>query len=392
MLSPSSNPVLFSGQEDYTLDDKGRVTVPRNWRRPGVETETFHLVPDSQELCLRAMSPERFTRFGEEARLQPGMDDKKHRLFMRHFYANSTEVTTDKQGRISVPKEYCERLKLRGGIRLGGLRRSLRALEQGEARSQHRSGGFAIQPFCRCPGLMIAALDYPSPWNGTLSPRKRLTAMPHPNRSYEYHESVLLAETLERLAPGPGAVILDGTLGGGGHTAAILAGRRARHRARPGCGGDRSRRARGSRIVNDRFRAVRSSFADVARMRSMTSVSAQIDGALLDLGVSSHQLDAAARGFSFMRDGPLDMRMDQRAPITAADLVNTMAAEQLERIFRQYGEEPAARRNRRPHRARSAGAIHHHHARRSPRSWNPSCLAAAARIRRRAFSRRSASR
>lgn len=120
MLSSSSNPVLFSGQEDYTLDDKGRVTVPRNWRRAGAETETFHLVPDSHESCLRVMSPERFTRFGEEARLQPGMDDKKHRLFMRHFYANSTEVTTDKQGRISVPKEYCERLKLRGGIRLVG--------------------------------------------------------------------------------------------------------------------------------------------------------------------------------------------------------------------------------------------------------------------------------
>jgi len=71
---------------------------------------------------------------------------------------------------------------------------------------------------------------------------------------------------------------------------------------------------------------------------------AQIDGALLDLGVSSRQLDAPERGFSFMHDGPLDMRMDPAGATTAADLVNTMSGEQLERIFRNLGEEPAARK------------------------------------------------
>ncbi|MGB8169905.1 MAG: 16S rRNA (cytosine(1402)-N(4))-methyltransferase RsmH, partial [Chthoniobacteraceae bacterium] len=69
-----------------------------------------------------------------------------------------------------------------------------------------------------------------------------------------------------------------------------------------------------------------------------------VDGVLLDLGVSSRQLDAPERGFSFMKDGPLDMRMDPAGPITAADLVNTMSGEQLERIFRTLGEEPAARK------------------------------------------------
>jgi 16S rRNA (cytosine1402-N4)-methyltransferase len=70
----------------------------------------------------------------------------------------------------------------------------------------------------------------------------------------------------------------------------------------------------------------------------------QVDGVLLDLGVSSHQLDTAGRGFSFMRDGPLDMRMDVTRGVTAAELVNTASEEELETIFRRFGEEPAAGR------------------------------------------------
>ena len=115
-----SSPVLFSGQEDYTLDAKGRVTIPRNWRAEAGEGEAFHLVPDSKGACLRVMRPDRFVQFGEEARVELKMDAKTHRLFMRNFFANSTPVTTDKQGRIMIPRDYCERLKLSGEIRLLG--------------------------------------------------------------------------------------------------------------------------------------------------------------------------------------------------------------------------------------------------------------------------------
>jgi len=111
---------LFSGTVDYALDHKGRVTVPINWRLKDAETETFHLVPDSKGACLRIMRRERFAKFGEEVQTKLGLDEKGHRVFMRQFYANSTEVTTDKQGRISVPKEYCERLGLRGTVTLVG--------------------------------------------------------------------------------------------------------------------------------------------------------------------------------------------------------------------------------------------------------------------------------
>lgn len=161
-------------------------------------------------------------------------------------------------------------------------------------------------------------------------------------RGHEYHEAVMLEAVVRSLAPAPGRIIVDGTLGGGGHSAALLAaGARvigldqdpaalAFAEARLGAGGEN-------------FRAVRGNFADIRALLGALGVG-QIDGALLDLGVSSHQLDTPERGFSFMRDGPLDMRLDPAGPICAADLVNTMSGEQLERIFRNFGEEPAARK------------------------------------------------
>jgi 16S rRNA (cytosine1402-N4)-methyltransferase len=173
-------------------------------------------------------------------------------------------------------------------------------------------------------------------------PRSKSRRTPLKTRPYEYHESVLLAETVERLVPAPGKVILDGTLGGGGHTAALLAeGARV-------IGLDQDPEALAfaeKRLTEfgDRLTAVRSSFTKAGEVLDQLGL-ATIDGATLDLGVSSRQLDAAERGFSFMREGPLDMRMDPSNPISAADLVNTMGGEQLEKIFRNYGEEPAARK------------------------------------------------
>ncbi len=158
----------------------------------------------------------------------------------------------------------------------------------------------------------------------------------------DYHASVLLRETVELLMPAPGRVIVDGTLGGGGHSEALLgAGARV-----VGVDQDPDAIEHASRRLarfGALFTPVRSSFAEVDSVFGAAALS-EVDGVLLDLGVSSHQLDVAARGFSFMQEGPLDMRMDPSSPISAADLVNTMSAEQLERIFRSHGEEPAARR------------------------------------------------
>ena len=158
----------------------------------------------------------------------------------------------------------------------------------------------------------------------------------------DYHEPVLLAETVSVLAPSAGKIIVDGTLGGGGHSEALLS-----HGATV-VGIDQDPAAltfAGQRLASfgPRFRSIRGSFANANALLDGAGIG-KIDGALLDLGVSSHQLDTPERGFSFQSDGPLDMRLDPDGPITAADLVNTMSGEQLERIFREYGEEPAARK------------------------------------------------
>jgi 16S rRNA (cytosine1402-N4)-methyltransferase len=183
---------------------------------------------------------------------------------------------------------------------------------------------------------MTACLELPK------KPRKSRGQKTLKTRSYEYHDSVLLDETVERLAPAQGKVIVDGTLGGGGHAMALLtAGAQV-----IGLDHDPEALAFATQRLTefgDQFRPVRGSFARLAEAMKRIGVD-KVDGILLDLGVSSRQLDAPERGFSFMREGPLDMRMDPENPISAADLVNTMSGEQLERIFRTLGEEPAARK------------------------------------------------
>lgn len=160
-----------------------------------------------------------------------------------------------------------------------------------------------------------------------------------------YHAPVLPVEVIDALRPAPGKCFVDCTLGGGGHTELLLeAGATV-------IGIDQDPEAiayatqrfdRYARFVG-RFEAFHSSFGDVPDLLVKRGLGA-VDGFLLDLGVSSHQLDTPERGFSFQRQGPLDMRMNPLALVTARDLVNTASAEQLERMFREYGEEPQARK------------------------------------------------
>jgi 16S rRNA (cytosine1402-N4)-methyltransferase len=153
----------------------------------------------------------------------------------------------------------------------------------------------------------------------------------------------MAAEVLAALKPQPGGKYADGTLGGAGHAMAILAA------SSPtgwlfGCDRDgvaiETARARLAESFAGRFELRRGNFAELADWVP----SGSCDGVLLDLGVSSPQLDVAERGFSFQQDGPLDMRMDDRQPVTAADLVNGEDAETLARIFWEYGDERESRR------------------------------------------------
>jgi len=149
------------------------------------------------------------------------------------------------------------------------------------------------------------------------------------------HVSVLLHEVVEALASGPGDTIVDGTFGAGGYTRAILkTGAKVVAFDR-----DPSVIAFARDLPADRFRFVEGRFSDMDEVLGEASV----DGVALDLGVSSMQLDQAERGFSFMQDGPLDMRMGGDGP-TAAEIVNTADPAELARIIFVYGEERESRR------------------------------------------------
>lgn len=158
----------------------------------------------------------------------------------------------------------------------------------------------------------------------------------------EYHESVLLDEVTHYLAPDDNKLFLDATLGGGGHSEQLL------KRGAKVIGLDQDPAALSfakARLssYDDKFGAIQGNFRDFGEILSTIGISG-LDGLLLDLGISSRQVDDAERGFSFTKPGPLDMRMDPDAEITAAELINNCEEEELARVFYEYGEERASRR------------------------------------------------
>jgi 16S rRNA (cytosine1402-N4)-methyltransferase len=159
------------------------------------------------------------------------------------------------------------------------------------------------------------------------------------------HRSVLLDETLERLACRPGGLWVDGTLGGGGHAEAILRATSPGGRLL-GCDrDDEALEAARRRLAPFGERAILRQ-ADYRELPAILDLmdAGPPDGIVLDLGVSSLQLDDPRRGFSFLHDGPLDMRMDRTQATTAAGLVNGLPAREIAAILARCGEEPAARR------------------------------------------------
>lgn len=157
----------------------------------------------------------------------------------------------------------------------------------------------------------------------------------------EYHTSVLLDESVSALVDSVDGVYADATFGGGGHTAEILS--RLSNNGRV-LAFDRDMDAIGNRIDDPRLTLIRSDFRWIHNHVLHQGFKDGIDGVLADLGVSSHQFDTAERGFSFRYEAPLDMRMNQEAERTAADIVNGYEPEELEKILRLYGEVDNSRR------------------------------------------------
>ena len=157
------------------------------------------------------------------------------------------------------------------------------------------------------------------------------------------HIPIMLDEVIEGLDIKPDGIYVDGTLGGGGHSYEI-AKRLVSGGRLIGIDQDEAAiKAAGARLsgFGDRVTIVRSNYAQMVSVLQSLGIE-QVDGILLDLGVSSHQLDNAERGFSYMEDAPLDMRMDRRQEKTAGDIVNFYSQAELTRIIRDYGEDKFA--------------------------------------------------
>jgi 16S rRNA (cytosine1402-N4)-methyltransferase len=158
-----------------------------------------------------------------------------------------------------------------------------------------------------------------------------------------YHTPVLLNETIDALAIKPGGIYVDCTFGGGGHSKVIL--EKLDEKARPDDPVGRGRliafdqdiSAKQNLPDDSRVLFVQQNFRHVARFLKLHNING-IDGLLADLGVSSHQFDEAERGFSFRFDAAMDMRMDQRQAVTAAEIIKTYSEQQLHKLFEQYGE------------------------------------------------------
>src|SRR5579885_1587376 len=183
------------------------------------------------------------------------------------------------------------------------------------------------------------------------------------NVNHTLHVPVMLDEVLKFLQPGPGGRYIDGTLGGGGHTAVILE-RSAPDGSVLGIDADAQALARvrarlSTALNNGRLILAHGNFAELARIATETGF-VSVQGVLLDLGFSSDQMEDPQRGFSFSADGPLDMRLDQSLSVSAADLVNSADEQELADIFWRYGEETRSRQiARRIVRERAREAIMH---------------------------------
>ncbi|PRO73821.1 16S rRNA (cytosine(1402)-N(4))-methyltransferase [Alteromonas alba] len=158
------------------------------------------------------------------------------------------------------------------------------------------------------------------------------------------HTSVLLQECLDGLAIKPDGIYIDATFGRGGHSGEILKQLGSNGRL---IAFDRDPQAieAADRFADDkRFEIVHSAFGDMAEVIAQMGLTQQIDGVLMDLGVSSPQLDDAERGFSFLRDGPLDMRMDTSRGLSAADWLNSADEQDITQVIKEFGEEKFGKR------------------------------------------------
>ena len=319
---PAYGHAPFSGEFRLTLPANGRIALPATLRRAFVDTAFVRVIGGR---FVNLWTPLAFRMVMDQMAAQGGQGLVDPRVRKR-AYASSTEVSVDSQGRFVLPPAVRDAVGIATGdeILLAGMIEGDRDL----ARRPLRRGRGAdavrrrpLPPQLRGPRVVMATDPF-------------------------VHESVLLDRVLELFAPVPAGTVVDATLGGAGHAAALL---EARDDLRV-LGLDQDRDAlvaAQTRLAafGDRGTATHARFDQLATVVAAAGAAVQpIVGVLFDLGVSSPQLDRPERGFSYRADGPLDMRQDRDQARTADDLVNHGDRRELARVLRDLGDERFADR------------------------------------------------
>ena len=300
---------MFFGEYEHAIDEKSRLTLPARFRDAlGSGVVIGKGIDANLDVYPRAS----WTDVVEE-RLA-GLDpfSRETRELQRFFFSGVVDAVPDKQGRVLVPPKLAERAGLEREVVVVGVYDHLEIWDRkpGQSTSTPSKGGWTMLP----------------------NVLQRSGADPH--------VPVLADEVRELLAVRPGETVVDATFGAGGHARLL-----ARDLARAGKADRRSivtPRSSPTSTASRRLRAsTLASFAATSRScsRSSPRTTCCADAVLLDLGVSSMQIDRPERGFSYATDAPLDMRMDTSAELSARDIVNEWDERELATIFRRYGEE-----------------------------------------------------
>ena len=304
---------MLIGQYQHNIDAKNRVIVPAKFRED--LGERFY-VTKGLDGCLFVLSEEGWKRLQDKIVAMPM---SKARQLQRFFFSGAAEVEPDKQGRILIPQPLRDYASIEKDVTFIGTG------DRAEIWSTECWTQFNDN---LTEDSIAEAMDALSFYRGG-----QFMAF--------VHKSVLFNETIDALNIRPDGIYVDGTAGGGGHSGAIL------ERLTTGTLISIDQDPDAIAFVSDKFRGNSCSIVRQGQFSQMTEIVnscgfAAVDGVLMDIGVSSYQLDTPERGFSYHHDAPLDMRMSQQGT-SAKDLVNTLPWQKLAEIISRYGEDKYAK-------------------------------------------------
>ena len=288
---------MLKGEYSHNIDAKGRLIIPAKFRD---DLGEHFVITKGMENCLYVYPEAEWNTFEEKLNALPTTTDKKARAFAYFFQGSAADGDLDKQGRTLIPS----------------VLRTFAHLDK--------------------EVVFIGMGKRAEIWDKARWDEK--------NAEVELNKSVLLNETIEGLNIKPDGIYVDGTLGGGGHAYEVCR-RLGEKGSIIGIDQDEAAiEAAGIRLKDfgEKVTIIRSNYCDMKSKLQEQGID-KVDGIVLDLGVSSYQLDTADRGFSYREDAPLDMRMDRRQKMTARDIVNDYSEMDLYRVIRDYGEDKFAK-------------------------------------------------